>query len=123
MKKQIRFVYYAVNGFIGRASLLGWFLGDGVLGHVGRGSFDIGFSFVVDEPVRRFMDEFLCGLYGCSGGFFGGSSARGSEHYILCPVKALVIGDIVGLAGSWLRTGLLIGLLSWWMPLGTRRPA
>ncbi|WP_243678188.1 hypothetical protein [Vulcanisaeta distributa] len=62
VKKQVRFVYYAVNGFIGRASLFGWFLGDGVLGHVGRGSFDIGFSFVVDEPVRRFMDEFCVGF-------------------------------------------------------------
>ncbi|GAB6948132.1 hypothetical protein JCM16161A_22620 [Vulcanisaeta sp. JCM 16161] len=105
-KKQIRFVYYAVNGFIGRASLFGWFVGDGILGHVGRGSFDIGFSFVADEPVRRFMDEFLCGLYGCSGNFFGGSSGRGSEHYVVCPVKAMVISDIVGLAGSWPTYGL-----------------
>ena len=106
VKKQVRFIYYAINGLLGRASLFGWFAGDGVLGHVGRGSFDIGFSFVVDEPVRRFMDEFLCGVYGCFGRFFGGSSARGSEHYVVCPVKALVISDIVGLANAWPTYGL-----------------
>lgn len=106
VRKQVRFIYYAINGLLGKASLFGWFAGDGVLGHVGRGSFDIGFSFVVDEPVRRFMDEFLCGVYGCSGRFFGGSSARDSEHYVTCPVKALVIGDIVGLANAWPAYGL-----------------
>jgi len=105
-RKGVRFVYYAVNGLIGRESLFGWFVGDGVLGHVSRGSFDIGFSFVVDGPVRRFMDEFLCGLYGCSGGFFGGSSGRGSEHYVVCPVKASVINDIVNLASKWPGYGL-----------------
>ena len=105
-RKGVRFIYYAVNGLLGRASLFSWFMGDGVLGHVGRGSFDVGFSFVVDPPVRAFMDSYLCGLYGCSGGFFGGSSARGSEHYVACPVKALVIGDIVNLAGSWPGYGL-----------------
>lgn len=106
VKKQVRFVYYAVGGLLGRASLFGWFLGDGVLGHVNRGSFDVGFSFVADDPVRRFMGEFLCRFYGCSGRFFGGSSARDSEHYILCPVKALVISDIVDLASAWPAYGL-----------------
>uniref|UniRef100_UPI0025BAFA40 hypothetical protein n=1 Tax=Caldivirga sp. UBA161 TaxID=1915569 RepID=UPI0025BAFA40 len=106
VRKQVRFIYYAVNGLLGRASLFGWFLGDGVLGHVGRGSFDIGLSFVVDEPVRRFMGEFLCSVYGCSGSFFSGSSAKGSEHYVPCPVKALVINDIAALANAWPAYGL-----------------
>lgn len=60
-RKGVRFVYYAVNGFIGRASLFGWFVGDGVLGHVGRGSFDIGFSFVTDEPLGGLWMSFCVG--------------------------------------------------------------
>ncbi|MGC8607519.1 MAG: hypothetical protein ACP5GZ_03405 [Vulcanisaeta sp.] len=45
-------------------------------------------------------------IYGCSGGFFGGSSGRGSEHYVVCPVKASVINDIVNLASGWPSYGL-----------------
>ncbi|WP_291998670.1 hypothetical protein, partial [Caldivirga sp.] len=100
-KKQLRIIYYMVNGFITRDSVFTWFMGDGVLGHVGRGSFDVGFSFVVDPPVRAFMDSYLCGLYGCSGHFFGSSAAGGSEHYVVCPVKALVINDIVEWSNRW----------------------
>jgi len=101
VKKGVRFVWYAVNGLFGRGSVFGWFVGDGVLGHVGRGSFDVGFSFVVDDVVKVFMSDFLCRLYGCGGGFFGGSGARGSEHYVVCPVKAVVISDIISVAKSW----------------------
>ncbi|MDT7864078.1 MAG: hypothetical protein RQ877_06695 [Vulcanisaeta sp.] len=101
VKKGVRFVWYAVNGLFGRGSVFGWFVGDGVLGHVGRGSFDVGFSFVVDDVVKAFMSDFLCRLYGCGGGFFGGSGARGSEHYVVCPVKAVVISDIISIAKSW----------------------
>jgi hypothetical protein len=101
VKKGVRFVWYAVNGLFGRGSVFGWFVGDGVLGHVGRGGFDVGFSFVVDDVVRAFMSDFLCRLYGCGGGFFGGSGARGSEHYVVCPVKAVVINDIISVAKSW----------------------
>jgi len=101
VKKGVRFVWYAVNGLFGRDSVFGWFVGDGVLGHVGRGSFDVGFSFVVDDVVKVFMDDFLCRLYGCGGRFFGGSGARGSEHYVVCPVKAVVISDIISVAKSW----------------------
>jgi hypothetical protein len=101
VKKGVRFVWYAVNGLFGRGSVFGWFVGDGVLGHVGRGSFDVGFSFVVDDVVKAFMSDFLCRLYGCGGRFFGGSGARGSEHYVVCPVKAVVISDIISIAKSW----------------------
>jgi len=101
VRKGVRFVWYAVNGLFGRGSVFGWFVGDGVLGHVGRGSFDVGFSFVVDDAVKAFMSDFLCRLYGCGGGFFGGSGARGSEHYVVCPVKAVVISDIISIAKSW----------------------
>jgi len=101
VRKGVRFVWYAVNGLFGRGSVFGWFVGDGVLGHVGRGSFDVGFSFVVDDVVRAFMSDFLCRLYGCGGRFFGGSGARGSEHYVVCPVKAVVINDIISIAKSW----------------------
>ena len=71
VKKGVRFVWYAVNGLFGRGSVFGWFVGDGVLGHVGRGSFDVGFSFVADDAVKAFMSDFLCRLYGCGGRFFG----------------------------------------------------
>jgi hypothetical protein len=81
--------------------MFGWFTGDGVLGHVDRGGFDVGFSFVVDDAVKTFMDNFLCRLYNCSGRFFSGSVARDSEHYVACPVKAAVINDIVSVASSW----------------------
>ncbi|KUO80217.1 MAG: hypothetical protein AT718_01125 [Vulcanisaeta sp. JCHS_4] len=101
VRKGVRFVWYAVNGLFGRGSVFGWFVGDGVLGHVGRGSFDVGFSFVVDDVVKVFMSDFLCRLYGCGGRFFGGSGARGSEHYVVCPVKAVVINDIISIAKSW----------------------
>ncbi|MGC8570393.1 MAG: hypothetical protein ACP5L1_03585 [Caldivirga sp.] len=106
LKKQLRIIYYMVNGFITRDSVFTWFMGDGVLGHVGRGSFDVGFSFVVDPLVRAFMDSYLCGLYGCSGRFFGSSVAGGSEHYVVCPVKALVINDVVSWVSRWPKYGL-----------------
>lgn len=101
VKKGVRFVWYAVNGLLGRGSMFGWFTGDGVLGHVDMGGFNIGFSFVVDDAVKTFMDNFLCRLYNCGGKFFGGSSAKNSEHYVVCPVKAAVINDIVSVASSW----------------------
>jgi hypothetical protein len=101
IKKGVRFVWYAVNGLLGRGSMFGWFTGDGVLGHVDMGGFDVGFSFVVDDAVKTFMDNFLCRLYNCGGKFFGGSSAKNSEHYVVCPVKAAVINDIVSVASSW----------------------
>jgi len=101
VKKGVRFVWYAVNGLLGRGSMFGWFTGDGVLGHVDRGGFDVGFSFVVDDAVKTFMDDFLCRLYNYGGRFFSGSVARDSEHYVVCPVKAAVINDIVSVASSW----------------------
>ena len=44
---------------ITKDSVFTWYIDYGVSGHLGKGWFDVGFSFMFDELVLRFVNEFL----------------------------------------------------------------